>query len=126
MPVFEYIALNKQGNQIKGVADAINPFAARQKLRENGVFPVEIREIIAEKTEGRKTRSRPFEKVKQTEVTLFTRQLATLIGAGLPLVPSLTTLASQITSPQLKKVLIQIKEDVQEGNSLVQSLSHYS
>ncbi|MBN1547147.1 MAG: type II secretion system F family protein [Syntrophaceae bacterium] len=51
--------------------------------------------------------------------------MATLLGAGLPLVPALTTIILQVTSPQLKKVLLRITEDVKEGNSLVQSLTPY-
>jgi general secretion pathway protein F len=55
----------------------------------------------------------------------MTRQLATLLGAGLPLVPSLTTLVAQTMHPELKKTLARIKDDVNEGNSLTQSLSHF-
>jgi general secretion pathway protein F len=55
----------------------------------------------------------------------MTRQLATLLGAGLPLVPSLSALVAQIRSPLLKTTLAQIREEVNEGNSLTQSMSHF-
>jgi general secretion pathway protein F len=59
------------------------------------------------------------------DIAVLTRQLATLLGAGLPLVPSLTTLVNQTSHPVLKKTLSQIKEEVNEGNSLTQSMSGF-
>ena len=55
----------------------------------------------------------------------MTRQLATLLGAGLPLVQSLTTLISQTSHPQLKTILAQIREEVNEGNSFSYTMTHY-
>ena len=55
----------------------------------------------------------------------MTRQLATLIGAGLPLVPSLSALIAQMRNPTLKTTLARIKDEVNEGNSLTQSMSHF-
>lgn len=125
MPLFEYTALNPKGDQVKGVAEAANPFGARQKLRDSGVFPVNIREISEENSESKTAGFRLFEKITQGNITLFTRQLATLLNAGLPLVPSLATLSHQAANPQLKKVLVQVKKDVREGNSFVRSLSRF-
>jgi len=124
MPVYEYLALDNGGRQIKGVVDAASAVAARQKLRDSSIFPVELNET------GSKNRDKTvpadsslFGKVRSSDVSIMTRQLSTLLSAGLPLVPSLATLVSQTTHPQLKKTLARIKEEVNEGNSLTAGMS---
>ncbi len=128
MPVFEYIALNPEGKRLKGIVDAGSAAAARQKLRETEIYPVEIREAGGAKKEdadnGPSLRL-SLQKVGLRDVAVMTRQLATLLGAGLPLVPSLATLVTQTVHPQLKKTLAQIREEVNEGNSLTDSMGRF-
>ena len=128
MPVYEYIALDAGGRRRKGIVDAGSITAARQKLRETDVFPVDIVEAADRKREeeaGRGGGIRLFRKVGLRELAVMTRQLATLIGAGLPLVPSLAALVAQIRHPVLRTTLAQIKDEVNEGMSLTQSMSHF-
>ncbi len=128
MPVYEYIALDSGGRRQKGIVDAGSIAAARQKLRETEVFPVEIAETADRKRKETAERSGAihlFRKVGLQELAVMTRQLATLIGAGLPLVPSLAALVAQIRHPALKTTLARIKDEVNEGNSLTQSMSHF-
>jgi general secretion pathway protein F len=128
MPVYEYRALNIKGKKLKGIINAESIFAARQKLRETNIFPVDLKETSAkekEETPTQKSIGSLFKRISSGEISIMTRQLATLLGAGLPLVTSLTALVSQITNPKLKKTLAQIKEEVNEGNSLAQSISSY-
>ncbi|HET57351.1 MAG TPA: type II secretion system protein GspF, partial [Deltaproteobacteria bacterium] len=127
MPVFEYNAISKSGKQLKGIIDAHSVVAARQKLREREAYPVSLRETAAEdrETTAGWSLNNLFRKIGQGEVTVMTRQLATLLGAGIPLVPALNALVLQTTNPALKKTLAQIKEQVNEGNSLGQSLGAY-
>jgi len=128
MPVYEYIALNAGGQRLKGIIDAGGVAAARQKLRETDLFPTELKELSGkEREEGLAHRlsGGVFKKVGLREIAVLTRQLATLLGAGLPLVPSLTTLVNQTSHPVLKKTLSQIKEEVNEGSSLTQSMSGF-
>ena len=128
MPVYEYVALDSGGRRRKGILDAGSITAARQKLRETDVFPVEIVETADRKREETAARGgaiRLFKRVGLRELALMTRQLATLIGAGLPLVPSLAALVAQIRHPVLKTTLAQIKDEVNEGMSLTQSMSHF-
>jgi general secretion pathway protein F len=128
MPVYEYTAFDQQGRKRKGIVDAGSIAAARQKLRETQIFPIEITEPQAD-LKDEPAHNRPmgglFRKVGLREVSVMTRQLSTLLGAGLPLVPSLATLVSQTRHPELKKTLAQIKEEVNEGNSLTVSMSHF-
>jgi len=128
MPVYEYRALDIRGKNLKGIIDAESVFAARQRLRETNIFPVDLKETSIEeknKVPTGRSISDLFNRVGLQEVSVMTRQLATLLGASLPLVPSLTALISQTTNPRLKKTLAQIKEDVNEGNSFAWSISHY-
>lgn len=128
MPVYEYTAFDQQGRKIKGIIDAGSVTAARQKLRETQIFPIGVMESAADQKDeraGRKSMGRLFGKVGLREVSVMTRQLSTLLGAGLPLVHALTTLVSQTMHPEMKKTLAQIKEDVNEGNSLTASMSHF-
>ena len=129
MPVYEYKALDIRGKNLKGIINAESISAARQRLRETSLFPFDLRETSAEEKDkipaGRSVGSFLFKRVGLREVSIMTRQLATLLGAGLPLVSSLGALTSQTNSPQLKKTLAQIKEEINEGSSLARSISHY-
>ncbi|TFG92938.1 MAG: type II secretion system protein GspF [Syntrophobacterales bacterium] len=128
MPVYEYDALSIKGKKLRGIIDAESTLAARQKLREGDLFPIDLRETSSEEKQGaphRKTVGNPFTRVSQRDISIMTRQLATLLGAGIPLVNSLVSIVSQTVNTQLKKTLAQIKEGVNEGNSLAQSFSRY-
>lgn len=128
MPVFEYNAISKSGKQLRGIVDARSVTDARQKLREREAYPVSLRETSAEEEKTLPAGLSPrnlFRKIGQREVTVMTRQLATLLGAGIPLVPALNALVLQTPNPALKKTLAQIKERVNEGNSLGRSLGTY-
>jgi general secretion pathway protein F len=128
MPVYEYVALDAGGRRRKGIIDAGSVVAARQRLRETDVFPVEIGEAAGRKreaAEGRGGAIHLFRRVGLRELSAMTRQLATLLGAGLPLVPSLLALVAQIRHPVFKTTLARIKDEVNEGNSLTQSMAHF-
>ena len=127
MSVFEYIALDEKGNQRKGFIDAPGIAAARQKLREENVYPVEINQAETKKETALSgaLRINIWERVSASDVSVFTRQLSTLLGAGMPLVPSLTILLQQEKNPLLKKSLAQIREQVNEGKSLTEGMSEF-
>ena len=128
MPVYEYTALDRAGKSIAGIIDADSSVAARQKLRASGKYPVQVKETTARtKTDSAVGFSLPsvFNRIKPDDIHGFTRQLATLLNAGIPLVGSLDALMEQTTSPPLKKIIAQIKESVNEGNSLTNSLAKH-
>ncbi len=128
MAVYEYVAFDERGKEIKGIVDADSPRLARQKLRANGIFPVSLKE--EQKTEA-KTGAKDISirwfsgRIKLGDITVMTRQLATLIGAGLPLVTSLNALLEQTENPALKRVIAQVRERVNEGNSLANALAEH-
>jgi general secretion pathway protein F len=129
MPVYEYSALDSRGKQTKGIIDADNPLSARNKLRGSDLFPVKIKESsshIKTQHSGSTSVSTLLRRIKAGEISTITRQLATLMSAGIPLVSSLELLITQEVNPLLKKVLAQTKESVNEGNSLASSLANHS
>jgi len=128
MPVYEYTALDKSGKNIKGIIDADNPQTARQKLRGSDVFPIELKETFAQPRDlpsGHISFKSLFHRVSHREISSMTRQLATLLNAGIPLLSSLEALITQATNPLLKKILSEIKESVNEGKGLSFSLSKH-
>ncbi len=128
MPVYEYTALDKAGKNKKGIIDADSAVAARQKLRGRGAFPVEIKETTSKPKDivsKQVSFSGIFKRIRPAELSVTTRQLAILLGAGVTLVGSLDALISQISNPLLKRVMAQIKESVNEGNSLAFALSQH-
>jgi general secretion pathway protein F len=128
MPVYEYTALDRAGKNVVGIIDADSTVAARQKLRASGKYPVQIKETTAKaKSESAAGFSLPslFNRITPDDIHALTRQLATLLNAGIPLVGALDALMEQTTSPPLKKIIAQIKESVNEGNSLTVSLTKH-
>jgi len=129
MPVYEYSALDINGKNTSGVVDAESALAARQKLRASKIFPVSIKEVSVTSTEKEsKTFSllRFFSRsIKPSEISMLTRHLATLVGAGFPLVSAIDTLIPQTRSHVFKKTLSHIKDSVVEGKSFADALSLY-
>ncbi len=125
MPVFEYRALDAKGKNIKGIVDADSEALARTKLRSQGRYPVAI--AVSRSKQG-KTGGQGiglFERVKSEEMSIMTRQLATLLGAGIPLVQCLDSLVAQTRNSVLKKVIAQIKGSINEGNTLTNAFSEH-
>ncbi len=128
MPVYEYKALDKAGKNRKGIIDADSTNSARKKLRATGNYPISIQESSsrARKREGGKQASlRFFDRITSKEIHIFTRQLATLLGARIPLVPSLSSLIAQTDNPAFKKIIAQIKESVNEGKTLTNAMAEH-
>ncbi|MBW2335776.1 MAG: type II secretion system inner membrane protein GspF [Deltaproteobacteria bacterium] len=128
MPVFEYTALDNRGKTTSGIVDADGAQAARQKLRTSGIFPVSIKETeeaAPKKASGDFSLSARLSRIKPVEIAMMTRQLATLIGAGFPLVSALDALVPQTKSHGFKRILAQIKDLIVEGNSFARALSNY-
>ncbi len=128
MPVYEFTALTSTGKKLKGVVDADSLTAARQKIRGQGHFPIELKEASAKGGPPVSLFSRQLrfgQAIKQQEVHVATRQLATLLGAGIPLVPALNGLIEQTGNRSFKTVLAQIKDAVNEGDSLTNALANH-
>ena len=127
MPVYRYTALNPRGKTVRGSVDADTLRAARQRLRSQGIYPTDI----VETDESTERTSRDVKKYFQSnrvslkDLSVATRQLSTLVGAGLPITQALQGLSEQAPSFVLKKTIVDIREKVEEGSSLARALSAY-
>jgi general secretion pathway protein F len=126
MPVYAYKGVTQAGRNTRGFVDADSARAARAKLRRDGVFLTDLSESAAEKSSAAgdaKSRNVSFDlsrfrRIAPLDLALATRQLSTLIGAGVPLVQGLSALAEQVETARLKGVIGQIRDRVNEGSTL--------
>ncbi|MEJ5259199.1 MAG: type II secretion system F family protein [Anaerohalosphaeraceae bacterium] len=122
MPRFSYTAIGSSQKTEKGVISAENAFAARKMLRSKGLHPTEVTQITAE-TAGRSFHS-VFGNKKKT-VAAFTKELATMLRAGIKLTDALSVLIQQIPDPQLKNAITDVRDRVVTGESFAEALSEY-
>ena len=124
MPIFEYKGLNAAGKNIRGTIDADNSRSARQKLKRDGFFIVDLKDKT--KTAAKSKRASSSAKgVKVADLSMMTRQLATLLKSNIPLVEALAAVADQVEAPTLKLAVGDIKNMVNEGSSLHKGLQKY-
>jgi len=128
MPVYEYTALDASGRKSSGLIDADSPLAARQRLRDTGIFPVEVGEALLRAGgdfSGRIPFTKIFQRVKVSELAMATRQLSILLGAGVPLIGCLEAIIGQTGNPSLKRVMAQVKDAINEGAALAPALARH-
>lgn len=123
MPVYVYKARNQQGELKKGLIEAINEEVAANILREHGLIPTLIKS--KEDTFSLEKLRDSLTKIKTKEKLFFTRQLATMINAGLPIVQALNTLGEQISNKKFKEIILQIAGDVEGGLAFSEALSRF-
>lgn len=124
MPVFEYKGLTAAGKGVSGLVDADTPRMARQRLKEEGIYPTDLVEG-KEKARGEGRGLALPGRVAPMELAVLTRQIATLVGAGIPMLEALTALVDQVENPRLKKVVAEVREQVKEGASLSEALKSH-
>lgn len=128
MAVFEYKGFDAGGKSVQGIVDADSPKAARAKLRKQNTFATEVWEQkagAATRGSGLKIEvdfSRFFQRVSTQDIATMTSQLATLVGSGIPMVEALSALVDQVENPLLKRVLVEIRQDVNEGDQLARAM----
>ncbi len=126
MGAFEYTALDARGRRKKGVLEGDAARAIRAQLRERGLTPIEVNEI-AERATGAAGRSLlSFSRgMSVTELALFTRQLATLAHAGLPMEEALKAVAEQTENERVQKIIVGVRSQVVEGNTFAAALADF-
>ena len=122
MPIFAYRGRARGGRLITGQVEANTPLAVAAQLRRRRIMATSVRE----KPEPLRLRIPGFGgRVRDKDLTVFTRQIATMINAGLPLVQSLEGLASQQPNKQFKRILTKIREDVEGGSTFAASIKRH-
>ena len=119
MPLYIWEGKTRAGDLKKGEMDAPDDATVMMHLRKQQIFPTKVKVKVA------KGGASFGGKVKEKDIVIFTRQFATMIDAGLPLVQCLDILASQQQSPVFKKILYQIKEDVESGSTFADALKKH-
>jgi len=131
MPVFEYKGYDGAGKGVAGIIDADNAKVARARLRRQGLFPTDVSvqtKGSAVKGKGLNAEidlSKYFQRISRADVATLTSQLATLLGAQIPMAEALTALVDQTEKTKLKVVLSQVKERVNEGSTLADALKEH-
>lgn len=122
---FKYKATNKEGKTISGSAEAANKQALLTILHKEELSPVLIEIDKSKKGDGGSRLFGGNKKIKQSELVIFTRQLSTMISAGVPLTRSLSALQADAESPYMKEVLAGITKDVESGATLGDAFAKY-
>jgi general secretion pathway protein F len=119
MGAYQYSALKNSGNTSKGVIEADSPSHARQLLRQQGLIPTHVNASSKKRGSSGKTQ------FKAKDLTLFTRQLATLLSAAIPLDEALRGVSDQSQKTHVRQLVIGVRAKVLEGYGLAQALGEY-
>ena len=146
MPKFNYVAMDSRGKETKGTLDVASQNEAIGRLKEMGYFPTKVVEAEKTKEKGDKKKGAPAKgaagkkgggmniniripglggKVKPKVLTAFTRQLATLVDAGLPLLRGLRVLERQEKNPNLKKIISELATSIEGGSTFSEGLAQH-
>ncbi|HAT8178756.1 TPA: GspF family T2SS innner membrane protein variant LspF [Legionella pneumophila] len=119
MGAYQYQALKVNGNISKGVIEADSERHARQLLREQGLIPTQVQTLTQQRAANNKG------KVSAADLALLTRQLATLLAAGIPVEESLRGVSEQTEKDKVRELIIGVRSKVLEGYGLAQAMAQY-
>jgi type IV pilus assembly protein PilC len=131
MPKFSYTAVDARGKQANGFVEANDQNDAITQIRQLGFYPQRLDEAKEEDMAAAPDGTKPVKrkkgggKVKMKVLTIFTRQLATLIDAGLPLMRGLNTLAKQERNPVMRNTMMQLAAAVESGGTFSEALAQH-
>jgi len=121
MPIFIYKAKNRSGRRVKGELDAPSIDLAERALENKGFTEIKVKPKPKDLLEGTFLEK----SVTTKDMVIFSRQFATLINSGLPILQALEVMSEQTENPRLKRVLYQIKNDVETGASLYDAMAKH-
>jgi type IV pilus assembly protein PilC len=119
MPIFTWQGTNKEGRKIKGEQAADNMNAAKAILRRQGITPIKVKKKPKDLFTPRKP------PIKPADIAIFSRQLATMMSSGVPLMQSMQIIGEGHENASMADMLLKIKEDVESGTSLANSLAKF-
>lgn len=119
MGAYQYQALKKTGGSQRGVIEADSERHARQLLREQGLAPTQVNPLTQPRTANTKS------KLSAADLSLLTRQLATLLAAGIPVEESLRGVSEQTEKDKVRELIIGIRAKVLEGYGLAQAMAQF-
>jgi general secretion pathway protein F len=125
MAAFEYTALDAQGREQKGVLQADTERQVRQQLRERGLIPLSVKGVAEQQSRQAASKWQLKRGLKVADLALLTRQLSTLLSAGLPVEEALQGVAEQTEQARIKSIIIAVRSKVMEGYSLASGLADF-
>ena len=124
MGAFEYTALDTAGRESKGILEGDTARHVRQLLRERQLLPVSVSEVSQKEAIQQKKFSL-VRRVSASDLALFTRQLATLVRAGLPLEEALLAVSQQTEKPRVQSIVLGVRSRVMEGHTLADGFTEF-
>lgn len=124
MGAFEYTALDSAGRERKGILEGDGARQVRQQLREQQLLPVTVTEVAQKEAKAQASFSFG-RRVSPADLSLFTRQLATLVRAGLPLEESLLAVSQQTEKPRVQSIILGVRSRVMEGHTLADAFTEF-
>jgi type IV pilus assembly protein PilC len=121
MALYAYRALDKQGEIVQDKLQGSGELAVAHELRQQGLVVIDVKE----QSVAQKDILAPFKGIRLGDLVVFSRQLATMINAGLPIVRALYILSEQTENPKLNDVVVAVRKDVEAGLSLSESLGKH-
>ena len=125
MATYAYTVQTARGKVKKGKIDAPTPEAASRDLRQKGLAPLTLDEATKSTLEKDIRIPGLTDRIKMTDIAIFSRQFATMIDAGLSLLRALAILSDQTESRPLKEIILGVKADIEQGESLSVALGHH-
>lgn len=128
MAFYKYIGVNTNGKTVNGVIDADSQKTAKIRLKQKGVYATSVVEKSAAEAQAKKENLSVTigKKIKDSDITMMTRQFSTLVNASVPIVDTLEALSEQVENERLKVILSELKQKVNEGVSIADGLAPYS
>jgi general secretion pathway protein F len=125
VPAFHYVAITLKGDKQKGIIEADNAKSARQLIRSKGLMPIEINSAQQKTIKTSKGKISRSQSISSQELALVTRQLATLISAGMPLEEVLAAVGEQTEKPRTKGLILSVRSKVLEGHALASAMRDF-
>jgi len=122
MPIFNYKSKDKYGVGMEGTMDAPSPAAVSSRLTASGFIAVNISESEPGISANLEDFFARFTKIKAEEMIVFTRQLASILGAGVPLLESLEALYEQMTSRKFRQIILGMRHNIESGSSFSEAM----
>ncbi len=122
---FDYKARNKAGEILSGSQDSSNEEMLVSNLKEQGLLVLDIKKYRDKNTQGLSRNIALFDRVKIRDLVIFTRQFSTLISSGMSLIESLVILEKQADSDKFRKIISEIRRDIESGHSLSEAIAKH-
>ena len=124
MPAFEYAALDANGRTKKGILEGDSGRLVREALRDQGLSPLKVTPT-RKRLQSSSKRLAWWQRIKPLELAVTTRQLATLVNAGLPIEEALLAISRQSTNRKINAVYMAVRDNVMAGQTLAQGLGEF-